>query len=179
MIILKIRNCKKVLIISHGGISSDGTIICGTEMSSSQSKLAFSTGLARSVKLASLEGQLDSLLHKRRHILQIFSPSKFQNQSNIRRTNVGRKEILSYLGELFSIRFQVNLHSELLDSPDFCWSDYNMEECFDKISKNLDVRSRISVLNKKLDYANELVEILRNHLHEQHSLKLECIIILQ
>ena len=29
------------------------------------------------------------------------------------------------------------------------------------------------VLNKKLDYANELSSVLREHLSEQHSLKLE------
>jgi len=54
-----------------------------------------------------------------------------------------------------------------------------MEEYFERISRNLDVRARIAVFNKKLDYANELSEVLRNHMHEQHSLKLEwCIIVL-
>jgi uncharacterized Rmd1/YagE family protein len=67
----------------------------------------------------------------------------------------------------------------MLDLPDYCWSSAKMEECFDNISRNLDVRPRIAIFNKKLDYANEIAEVLRNHLHEEHSLKLEwCIIIL-
>lgn len=54
-----------------------------------------------------------------------------------------------------------------------------MEDLFDKMTKNVDLRARIGVFNKKLDYANEIAEVLRNHLHEKHSLNLEwCIIIL-
>jgi uncharacterized Rmd1/YagE family protein len=46
------------------------------------------------------------------------------------------------------------------------------------ISRNLDVRPRIAIFNKKLDYANEIAEVIRNHLHEEHSVKLEWIIII-
>lgn len=53
-----------------------------------------------------------------------------------------------------------------------------MEVYFDRISKNLDVRPRIAIFNKKLDYANQIAEVLRSHLHEQHSHKLEWIIII-
>jgi len=45
------------------------------------------------------------------------------------------------------------------------------------MSRTLDVPHRISILNKKLDYANELIEVLRTHLSEVHSLKLEWMII--
>jgi uncharacterized Rmd1/YagE family protein len=53
-----------------------------------------------------------------------------------------------------------------------------MEDYFDKISKNLDVKPRIAIFNKKLDYANQVAEALRSHLHEEHSLKLEWFIII-
>lgn len=147
------------------------SIIIGSDLPAHQSKLAFSAGLTRSVKLASLEEQLDKHLNKNRHIPEILLQGK--------KLPLGRSAILRNLGELFSLRGHVNLHSELLDSPDFCWSSTRMEEYFERISRNLDVRPRIAIFNKKLDYANELAEVLRNHLHEQHSLKLEwCIIIL-
>ncbi|OAJ40556.1 hypothetical protein BDEG_24274 [Batrachochytrium dendrobatidis JEL423] len=136
-----------------------------------QAKLAYSAGLARSVKLASLEMLLEGHLNKNRGIPEILLKG--------RRLPVGRAAILRNLGELFSLRAHVNLNSELLDNPDFCWSSRRMEEYFDRISRSLDVRPRIAVFNKRLDYANEVAEVLRNHLHEQHSLKLEwCIIIL-
>lgn len=127
--------------------------------------------MAKSVKLACLETLLDAHLDKNRHIPEVLSVGK--------KLPLSRAAILQNYGELFSLRGLVNLHSELLDSPDFVWSNHKMEEYFDKISKNLDVKPRIAIFNKKLDYANQVAEVLRNHLHEQHSLKLEwCVIIL-
>ena len=41
------------------------------------------------------------------------------------------------------------------------------------VTRVLDIRQRGHVFNKKLDYANELVAVLRSHLSEQHGLKLE------
>ncbi|KAL2918783.1 hypothetical protein HK105_201617 [Polyrhizophydium stewartii] len=153
-----------------GGIASD-VIILGNELPTEQAKLAYSAGLSRSVKLASLEVLLEQHLNKSRDIPGILLRGK--------RLPIGRAAIMRNLGELFSLRANVNLNSELLDSPDFCWSSRRMEEYFSRISHNLDVSPRIAIFNKKLDYANEVAEVLRNHLHEQHSLKLEwCIIIL-
>lgn len=136
-----------------------------------QAKLAYSSGLARSVKLACLEVKLETHLNKNKGVPELLLRG--------RKLPFGRAVILQNLGELFSLRASLNLNSEMLDSPDFCWSSQKMEEYFDRISRNLDVRPRIAIFNKRLDYANEVAEVLRNHLHEQHSLKLEwCIIIL-
>ena len=151
------------------GMSAD-TIIIGTDLPSHQAKLAFSSGIGRSVKLACLENLLDRHILKNRYIPQILLSGK--------KLPLGRDAVLRNLGELFSLRALLNLHSELLDSPDFCWSNPKMEDCFDKISKSLDVKPRIAVFNKKLDYANQVAEVLHNHLHEQHSLKLEWFIII-
>ncbi|KAJ3075561.1 hypothetical protein HDU98_007671 [Podochytrium sp. JEL0797] len=152
----------------HGGIQNE-IIIIGNDLPSDQSKLAYSSGLARSAKLASLENLLDAHLHKTRHIPDLLLKGK--------KLPLGRKTVLQSLGELFSLRGHVNLHSELLDLPDFCWSSPKMEDAFATISRNLDVRARIAIFNKKLDYANELAEVLRNHLHEEHATKLEWAVI--
>ena len=146
-------------------------VILGSDIPVHQAKLALSSGLARSVKLGVLETILEKHILKHRHIPQVLTSRK--------KLRISHKDVTSTVGELFILRGQLNLHSELLDSPDFCWSSNKMEEAFERISRNLDVRARIAVFNKKLDYANEVAEVLRNHLHEQHSLKLEwCIIIL-
>ncbi|KAI9344816.1 hypothetical protein DFJ73DRAFT_839785 [Zopfochytrium polystomum] len=154
-----------------GGITRE-TIIIGDSLPAHQSKLAFSSGLARSAKLASLENLLDAHLDQHRHIPESLRTGQTP-------PSLSRASILRSLGNLFSLRDRVNHHAELLDPPDFCWSSARMENCFNALSRNLDVKPRIAVFNKKLDYANELAELLRTHLHEQHSLKLEwCIIIL-
>ncbi|KAJ1554775.1 hypothetical protein HK096_001733 [Nowakowskiella sp. JEL0078] len=153
---------------SKGNTTSD-TIVIGQDLPSHQSKLAFSAGLARSVKLESLENQLDLHLEKNRNIPDILLKGK--------KLPFTRSSILRNLGELYSLRGNVNLHSELLDPPEFCWSSEKMELYFTSISKELDVSPRITVFNKKLDYANELAELLRNHYSEQHSVSLEVMII--
>ncbi|KAJ3290231.1 hypothetical protein HDU79_003436 [Rhizoclosmatium sp. JEL0117] len=152
----------------NGGIQND-TIVISTSLPPDQQKLAYSSGLARSAKLASLETLLESHLDKTRPIPTLLLQGK--------PLPLSRHAILKSLGELFSLRGNLNLHQELLDLPDFCWSSPRMEHLFHEISKNLDVRARIAIFNKKLDYANELAEVLRNHLHEEHSLKLEWAII--
>lgn len=149
---------------------SSELIVLGDDIPTNQAKLAYSSGMSHSVKLGSLESQLEHLLFSTRDIPQFFLQGK--------RVPFKRSYILKNLGELFALRAQVNLHSELLDSPDFCWSSGKMESYFHRISRALDVRPRIAVFNKKLDYANEVSEVLRNHLHEQHSLKLEWAIII-
>ncbi|KAJ3343447.1 hypothetical protein HDU93_008106 [Gonapodya sp. JEL0774] len=151
-----------------GGMSGD-TILIGADLPPSQSALAFSSGLSRSVKLAALEALLD------RHLAENRSVPRFLAKG--RRLPMGQKEVLSKLGELLVFRGSVNLHSELLDAPDFCWSNPRMENYFESTSRNLDVRPRIAVFNKKLDYANELAATLKDHLSERHSNNLEWIII--
>jgi len=146
------------------------TIIIGNDPRPPQAKLAFSAGLARSVKLASLETLLDSHLNSTKHFPTLLLRGK--------KLPVNREGVLRSLGELLVLRGELNLHSELLDSPEFCWTSPSMEQLFDRISRNLDVRPRIQIFNKKLDYANELAVVLREHLKENHSLKLEWIIII-
>ncbi|TPX71235.1 hypothetical protein SpCBS45565_g01212 [Spizellomyces sp. 'palustris'] len=152
-----------------GGLTAD-TIIIGNALPAHQARLAYSSGLARSVKLAALEEMLEKHLEKNRHIPQVLLQGK--------KLPLSRAAVLQNLGELFSLRGHLNLHGELLDSPDFCWSSAKMEDIFDRISRNLDVRPRIAVFNKKLDYANELTEVIRSHLHTKHSTGLEWGIII-
>ncbi|KAJ3103252.1 hypothetical protein HK100_004239, partial [Physocladia obscura] len=78
-----------------GGIVND-TIVIGSDIPADQYKLAFSSGLARSAKLASLENLLDAHLHKNRNIPNLLLRGK--------KLPLGRHTILKSLGELFSLR---------------------------------------------------------------------------
>ncbi|KAJ3309152.1 hypothetical protein HDV04_000431 [Boothiomyces sp. JEL0838] len=154
---------------NHGRMEND-LLVLGNDFPIGKQMFAYSAGISRSVKLASLEVMLEDHLSKNKHIPAILLSGK--------KLPVNRAKMLKNLGELFHLRSLVNLNSDLLDLPDFCWGSTNMENCFESISRNLDVRPRIAIMNKKLDYANEIAEVIRNHLHEQHSLKLEWAIII-
>lgn len=136
-------------------------------------KVAFSSGLARSTKLAVLESLLDNYLTTTSDIPKLLSRGS--------KLPFTRSFILCKTGELLEFRAQLNLYSELTDSlPDIFWDsrhELGLEGYYDSIGRALDVDVRIRQLNAKLDYASGIVEVLRERLSERHSLALEWMII--
>lgn len=144
---------------------SNEVIVIGDSENVSKEKLAFSNGLADSVKLGVLEGMLDDHIEKVKSI-----PNALMGRGEI---PLSRREMLSLTGELLHFRAQLNLNSDLLDTPDIYWSEPKIEELYFKISRVLETKRRIAILNKKLDYAKEMAQVLSDHLAENHGLKLE------
>jgi uncharacterized Rmd1/YagE family protein len=136
-------------------------------------KIAFSSGLARSTKLAVLESLLATYQHSTRLI-----PATLSSTTHPPFT---RSFILRKTGDLLSIRAQLNLYSELTDAmPDLFWDarhSLNLGGCYDALGRALDVGARIRVLNDKIGFAQEIAAVLREQLSEKHGLRLEWAII--
>ncbi|TAQ88697.1 hypothetical protein B7494_g2982 [Chlorociboria aeruginascens] len=137
-------------------------------------KIAFSSGLARSTKLAVLETMLSKYFESTRTIPTLLSRGS--------RLPFDRRFILQKTGELLELRAQLNHYSELTDSlPDLFWDsrhELGLEGYYDQVGKTLDVGVRIKTLNQKMDYAQEIASILRQTLSEKHGVHLEWIIII-
>ncbi|RAL15452.1 RMD1 family protein [Aspergillus homomorphus CBS 101889] len=137
-------------------------------------KVAFSSGLARSTKLAVLESLLSNYFESTRAIPTLLSKGS--------RLPYTRDFILRKTGQLLSVRAQLNLYSELTDSlPDIFWDsrhELGLEGYYEQVGRALDVGIRIKLLNEKMDYAQEIASVLRERLSETHGLRLEWIIIL-
>ncbi|OQE28382.1 hypothetical protein PENSTE_c003G06238 [Penicillium steckii] len=137
-------------------------------------KVAFSSGLARSTKLAVLESLLSNYFESTRTIPTLLSKGS--------RLPYTRDFILRKTGQLLSVRAQLNLYSELTDSlPDIFWDsrhELGLEGYYEQVGRALDVGIRIKLLNEKMDYAQEIASVLRERLSETHGLRLEWIIIL-
>lgn len=136
-------------------------------------KIAFSSALARSTKLAVLENSLTNYFQTTQTI-----PSTLASG---RRPRFGRNFILRKTGELLHIRAQLNLYSELTDAlPDMLWDsphELGLEGYYEALGRELDVGQRIRLLNERMDYASEIAAVLRERLGEKHSHLLEWIII--
>ena len=136
-------------------------------------KIAFSSGLARSTKLAVLESLLSDYQESTRSI-----PTQLSRGGRMPFT---RSFISQKTGQLLSIRAQLNLYSELTDSlPDLFWDsrhELGLEGYYDQVGKALDINIRIKMLNQKMDYSQEIASVLRQHLSEAHGVRLEWIII--
>lgn len=155
--------------------SGEQTVLSAAdELNITLAKIAFSSGLARSTKLAVLESLLHEYLVTTSTIPTLLSKGS--------RLPFTRSFILRKTGELLEFRAQLNLYSELTDSlPDIFWDsrhELGLEGYYESVGRALDVNVRIKQLNEKLDYASGIVEVLRERLSERHALGLEWMIIL-
>ncbi|KAI1173808.1 hypothetical protein F4777DRAFT_556365 [Nemania sp. FL0916] len=134
-------------------------------------KVAFSSGLARSPKLAVLETDLEYLLQESKATLNALAAG---SQHKLQRSS-----ILKMTGQLLSLRSQLNHYSDITEElPDMFWeSESVLEEYYNQIGAALSVRRRIEILNKRIDYAHENVSVLREMISEKYGHRLEWIII--
>ncbi|KAB8532557.1 hypothetical protein FH972_025502 [Carpinus fangiana] len=136
-------------------------------------KIAFSSGLARSTKVAVLERQLERYFESTRDI-----PTVLMSKPKL---PYSRQFVLRKTGQLLSMRSQLNLSSELTDAlPDLFWDsryELGLEGYFVQVSRALDVGVRIRALNEKMNYAQEIASVLQDRLSEKHGLLLEWLII--
>lgn len=152
---------------SGGGFSSEQPSRRETVLA----KIAFSSGLAKSTKLAVLESQLNKYIQTNKSMVDILSRGQL----------LPRMAVLQKTGELLGIRGQLNLYSELTDSlPDLFWdshSELGLEGYYDQVGRTLDTNIRVKQLNEKINYAQDIVNVLREATGEQKSLRSEWIII--
>ncbi|KAI0116222.1 hypothetical protein F4776DRAFT_315333 [Hypoxylon sp. NC0597] len=134
-------------------------------------KIAFSSGLARSPKLAVLENQAIEYFESSKNNLD-FVQGGLEHK-------LKRSSVLKMTGQLLSLRSQLNHYSDITDQlPDMFWdSESNLENYYNQISTVLDIRQRIGILNKKIDYGFENASVLREMVSEKYGHRLEWIII--
>ncbi|KAM3086408.1 hypothetical protein ACMFMF_000358 [Clarireedia jacksonii] len=160
-------------IIVLGKKDSQGEDSARSRVDTTLAKIAFSSGLARSTKLAVLETMLSKYFESTKAIPTLLSRGS--------RLPFNRQFMLQKTGELLDLRARLNHYSELTDSlPDLFWDsrhELGLEAYYDQVGKALDVGVRIKTLNQKMDYAQEIATILRETMSEKHSIHLEWIII--
>jgi uncharacterized Rmd1/YagE family protein len=163
-----------ILGTNPGHSDAEGPLVAQQSIDTVLTKVAFSSGLARSTKLAVLESLLSNYFESTRPIPTLLSKGS--------RLPFTRDFILRKTGQLLSVRAQLNLYSELTDSlPDIFWDsrhELGLEGYYEQAGRALDVGIRIKLLNEKMDYAQEIASVLRERLSETHGLRLEWIIIL-
>lgn len=133
-------------------------------------KLSLSHGLSQSVKLEWFEESVSRTIEKTRHL-----PAELARKGKI---YMSRKKLSKKIGALFSERNSINLHSDILDTPEFFWRRPRYEHYYLMASEYMDITTRLDILNRRLDVIHELYDILSSELNHRHSSRLELIIIL-
>lgn len=134
-----------------------------------KTKLAISYGLAQSIKLTLFEEQVEKTIAD----MKAYPEEMFRKGS----ISLSRKEIAQKMGQLMMQRNSINLHSEILDTPEFFWEYPELEPPYRDTSAAFEIAQRAEVLNKRLDIIKDFFELLSDELNHQHSSFLEWIII--
>lgn len=151
---------------AHAKIEDDEIILPDHE---SLTKLAFSHGFAQSVKLGVFEQTIQKTIHLTKEL-----PEHLATQGSIK---LSRQDIRRMMGRLFIDRSSINLHQELLDTPEFFWEYSDLESYYALVAHYLDRERRVNVLNQRLLIVQELFDMLAAELNHQHSSRLEWTII--
>ncbi|KAK3861339.1 hypothetical protein Pcinc_044504 [Petrolisthes cinctipes] len=145
-------------------------ILLNPEGQTNLEKYTFSNALAMSVKLGIWEASLDKYIDNIEYVSEELSKTGH--------VVLTQDQVLQRMGQLFALRHLINLSSDLLDIPDFYWEHEQLEQLYRRTSDHLSVSKRTSVMNVKLNHCLELMELLKSHLNDRHSARLEWIIII-
>ena len=133
-------------------------------------RLAVSHALSQSVKLGQFESRSQTVIEENAYI-----PRELAVHGKV---PLKQKQLSRLRGMLFSVKSDIVLNFNLLDTPEFFWDYPELEPLYAMVSRYLDISSRIMVLNKKIETIHELFEMLASEQHHQHSSMLEWIIII-
>ncbi|KZT51993.1 COX5B-domain-containing protein [Calocera cornea HHB12733] len=148
-------------LIILGGSSPDNNLLA---------RYSFSQALARSSALSALESSLDHYL--------LSTSGLADTLAEHGHPNMPRKDLIRKMGELLKFRQGVNLNRENFgETPDFYWAEPELEGYFDSVSRALEIRHRMRVVNDKITYAAETQETLRQLLTDTSAHSMELIII--
>ncbi|KAI7879181.1 DUF155-domain-containing protein [Lichtheimia hyalospora FSU 10163] len=75
-----------------------------------------------------------------------------------------RTEITKINGHLFQLRMNVNLVSNVLDTPEIFWSEPALQPMYVAIRDYLEIPQRAKILNDRLKVVSDLLSMLRDHL---------------
>lgn len=145
----------------------DSTIVLDNDKI--DSKIAISYALSQAVKLKHYE---NIVMETMPDILTL--PSDLAANGHI---SISKKNALRKTGEIFLVRAQINLHSDLLDTPEYFWERSEREESIYKmVTTEMELAKRVKKLNHRLDIMQSTFDLLRAHIEHKDTMLLELTI---
>ncbi len=133
-------------------------------------KLSLAHAIAQSTKLSVFEERMQATLELTSHI-----PKEMASSGELK---LKRREALRLTGRLFKLRVDVNLTSNVLDTPELFWSEASLKLLYDAIRDYLEIDERVENLNERLAVANDLLEIIHEHIANTAMSKITWIVII-
>ena len=137
--------------------------------SESEYMMAYGCGLAQSAKVAEFEDKIDTLVEDTKEY-----PI---DMARTGKCNLSRNEVAKIRGILFLHKMDVNLHTDILETPDVFWNRTDLEPLYLQARRYMEISHRTEVLNKRLEIVHQLFEVVHEELNTKHGNHLEWIII--
>ncbi|KAF1955183.1 YagE family protein-like protein [Byssothecium circinans] len=133
-------------------------------------KLAMSHAIAQSTKLSLFEeGMAQTMLAAQ------YVPKRLALTGKL---GMRRTDVVKMIGQLFTSRVDVNLSSNMLDTPNFFWdSEPTLHPLYTAVREYLEIKPRIQVLNERCRVFLDLGEILSDSISDKKMTRITWIII--
>lgn len=148
---------------------SNDVVIIPYESYQVKNRLAVSFAFAQSSILSIFEARIEDMIEEYKTIPEQLALSG--------KVQLSQKQLGNMIGQIFVIRHEVNLQSEILDIPDYFWKEHAIEPIYKMTLLYLEMEQRTEVLNKRLDLMHELLQLLQHQNENEHNIKLEWIVI--
>lgn len=125
--------------------------------------------LSQSVALERYEDEIETSLSE---IGVIVENLKTSGKAMLR-----ERQVLKQIGRVLSVKQTVVAHLSLFDKPEEVWESPDLENLYNKLNVEYDLRDRFDVLDEKTNYLSDISQMLMNFLAEKRNAFLEIIII--
>ncbi|KAK5948408.1 Sad1-interacting factor 3 [Knufia fluminis] len=133
-------------------------------------KLAISHAIAQSTKLSFFEETMAGQMEAAKDV-----PARLAKTGEL---GMKREEVIKLLGGLFKSRVDVNLSSNVLDTPNLIWEDEpTLHPLYTALTEYLEIKPRIQVLNERCRVFLDLAEVLSDYVSDNKMSRITWIII--
>ncbi|KAH7086085.1 hypothetical protein BKA63DRAFT_432786 [Paraphoma chrysanthemicola] len=134
-------------------------------------KLAMSHAIAQSTKLSLFEEGMSRTMLAAQYV-----PKRLALTGKL---GMKRTDVVKMIGQLFTSRVDVNLSSNMLDTPNFFWdSEPTLHPLYTAVREYLEIKPRIQVLNERCQVFLDLGEILSDSISDKKMTRITWIIII-
>lgn len=134
-------------------------------------KLTMSHAIAQSTKLSLFESKMSNVLNSISKLPKALAiTGKLQNYTT--------KRLLTKTGRLFQLRSEVNLLSNVLDTPEYFWSiEPGLHPLYTAVREYLEIEQRVEVINDRCKVFLDFFDILSDSLAEKQMTKITKLLI--
>ncbi|KAJ3199910.1 hypothetical protein HDU82_009325, partial [Entophlyctis luteolus] len=120
-------------------------------------KLTISHGISQSAKLTHFENIMEQEIARTTSL-----PKMMAKYGEVK---LKRDDVMKIVGNLFRLRMDVNLVSNVLDTPEIFWSEPELQGLYNAVRGYLEISQRVKLLNKRTEVISDLLDMLSDHLH--------------